>query len=226
MALYLVATPIGNLKDLSDRARETLLKSSAVVAEDTRRTGQLLHHAGIEKPLVRYDEHVHAREAPRLLDRLAVGEDLALVTDAGTPGLSDPGGRLVTMAVERGIAVVPIPGPSALLTALAGSGLPWDQFTFLGFLPRRPGRFCRALESAGKDRTVVFYESPHRVVAALDAARSVFGDVPAVVARELTKIHEEFIRGRLSEIATVLRARPKILGEITVVIAPHWGVPS
>lgn len=224
MALYLVATPIGNLKDLSDRAKETLLKASAVVAEDTRRTGQLLHHAGIEKPLVRYDEHVHAREAPRLLDRCAAGEDLALVTDAGTPGLSDPGGRLVTMAVERGIAVVPIPGPSALLTALAGSGLPWDQFTFLGFLPRRPGRFCRELESAGKDRTVVFYESPHRVVAALDAARSVYGDVPAVVARELTKIHEEFIRGRLSEIAAVLRARTKILGEITVVIAPQLGV--
>lgn len=226
MALYLVATPIGNLKDVTERAKETLAHVSAVVAEDTRRTGQLLHHAGIEKPLVRYDEHVHAREAPRLLDRLAAGEDLALVTDAGTPGLSDPGGRLVTMAVERGISVVPIPGPSALLTALAGAGLPWDKFTFLGFLPRRPGRFCRELESAGKDRTIVFYESPHRVVAALEAALSVFGDVPAVVARELTKMHEEFIRGRLSEVAAVLRERKKILGEITVVIAPQWGEKS
>lgn len=224
MALFLVATPIGNLKDVSERAKEVLAKASAVVAEDTRRTGQLLHHLSIEKPLVRYDEHVHERVAPRLLERLAAGEDLALVTDAGTPGLSDPGGRLVTMAVERSIAVVPIPGPSALLTALAASGLPWDRFTFLGFLPRRSGRFCRELESAGKDRTIVFYESPHRVVKAIEAALSVYGDVPAVVARELTKIHEEFIRGRLSEIAAVLRARPKILGEITVVIAPQWGV--
>jgi 16S rRNA (cytidine1402-2'-O)-methyltransferase len=226
VALYLVATPIGNLKDVTERAKETLARVSAVVAEDTRRTGQLLHHAAIEKPLVRYDEHVHAREAPRLLDRLAAGEDLALVTDAGTPGLSDPGGRLVMMAVERGISVVPIPGPSALLTALVASGLPWDQFTFLGFLPRRPGRFCRELESAGKERTVVFYESPHRVVAALEAALSVYGDVPAVVARELTKMHEEFIRGRLSEVAAALRARTKILGEITVVIAPQLGEKS
>jgi 16S rRNA (cytidine1402-2'-O)-methyltransferase len=223
LALYLVATPIGNLKDFSERARETLLKSSAVVAEDTRRTGQLLHHAGIEKPLVRYDEHVHAREAPRLLERLSVGEDLALVTDAGTPGLSDPGERLVTLAVERGISVVPIPGPSALLTALMASGLPWDQFTFLGFLPRRPGRFRRELESAGKERTLVFYESPHRVVAALEMAQGVLGDVPAVVARELTKMHEEFIRGRLSEVLAVLKERKKILGEITVVVAPQLG---
>lgn len=226
MALYLVATPIGNLKDVTERAKETLASVSAVVAEDTRRTGQLLRHLNLEKPLVRYDEHVHGREAPKLLDRLAAGEDLALVTDAGTPGLSDPGGRLVTMAVERGISVVPLPGPSALLTALVASGLPWDRFTFLGFLPRRPGRFCRELESAGKERTVVFYESPHRVVAALEAALSVYGDVPAVVARELTKMHEEFIRGRLSEVAAALRARTKILGEITVVIAPQLGEKS
>lgn len=223
MALFLVATPIGNLKDVTERAKEILAKASAVVAEDTRRTGQLLRHLNIEKPLVRYDEHVHAREAPRLVDRLVAGEDLALVTDAGTPGLSDPGGRLVTLAVERGVMVVPIPGPSALLTALAGSGLPWDRFTFLGFLPRRSGRFCRELESAGKERTVVFYESPHRVVAALEAALSVYGDVPAAVGRELTKMHEEFIRGRLSEVARTLKERNKILGEITVVIAPQLG---
>lgn len=223
MALFLVSTPIGHLKDVTDRAKETLASVSAVVAEDTRRTGQLLRHLNVEKPLVRYDEHVHERVAPRLLDRLAAGEDLALVSDAGTPGLSDPGGRLVALAVERNIAVVPIPGPSALLVALAGSGLPWDRFTFLGFLPRRPGRFCRELESAGKDRTVVFYESPHRVLAALELARSVYGDVPAVVARELTKVHEEFIRGRISEVSAALKNRAKILGEITVVIAPQWG---
>ncbi len=226
MALFVVATPIGHLKDLTERARETLASASAVLAEDTRRTGQLLRHAGIERPLVRYDEHVHERQAPRLLDRLAQGEDLALVTDAGTPGLSDPGGRLVALAVERGLTVVPIPGPSALLAALAASGLPWDRFTFLGFLPRRPGRFRRELESAGKERTVVFYESPHRVLAGLEAAREVFGDVPAVVARELTKIHEEFIRGRLSEVHAALQARKEILGEITVVVAPQLGEKS
>lgn len=226
MALYLVATPIGHLKDVTDRAKETLAKVSAVVAEDTRRTGQLLRHLNVEKPLVRYDEHVHERVAPSLLDRLASGEDLALVSDAGTPGLSDPGGRLVPMAIDRGIAVIPVPGPSALLAALAGSGLPWDRFTFLGFLPRRPGRFCRELESAGKDRTVVFYESPHRVLAALEMARSVYGDVPVAVARELTKVHEEFVRGRISDVVSVLKNRTKILGEITVVIAPQAGEKS
>jgi 16S rRNA (cytidine1402-2'-O)-methyltransferase len=226
MALFVVATPIGHLKDLTERARETLASASAVLAEDTRRTGQLLRHAGIERPLVRYDEHVHERQAPRLLERLSQGEDLALVTDAGTPGLSDPGGRLVALAVKRGLTVVPIPGPSALLAALAASGLPWDRFTFLGFLPRRPGKFRRELESAGRERTVVFYESPHRVLAALEASRAVFGDVPAVVARELTKIHEEFIRGRLSEVHAVLQARKEILGEITVVVAPQLGEKS
>lgn len=223
LALFLVATPIGNLKDVTERAKETLAAVSAVVAEDTRRTGQLLHHLALKKSLVRYDEHVHEREAPRLLERLAAGEDLALVTDAGTPGLSDPGGRLVALAVERKIPVVPIPGPSALLTALMASGLPWDQFSFLGFLPRRPGRFRRELESAGRERTVVFYESPHRVLASLQAAQSVFGDVPAVVARELTKIHEEFIRGRISAVRAVLEERTKILGEITVIVAPQLG---
>lgn len=223
MPLFLVSTPIGNLKDLSERARDVLARCGAVLAEDTRRTGSLLRHLGLSRPLVRYDEHVHDREGPRLVDRLAAGEDFALVTDAGTPGLSDPGARLTTLALARGVAVVPVPGPSALLAALAGSGLPWDQFTFLGFLPRRPGRLRRALESAGNERTVVFYESPHRVVAALDAARSVWGDVPAVVARELTKIHEEFLRGRLSDVAAALAARKEILGEITVVVAPQQG---
>lgn len=225
MPLYLVATPIGHLKDVTERARETLGRCDAVLAEDTRRTGALLRHLGIQRPLVRYDEHVHEREAPRLVERLARGETLALVTDAGTPGVSDPGGRLVALAVEKGVPVVPVPGPSAVLAALSGSGLPWDQFTFLGFLPRRPGRFRRALESAGRDRTIVFYESPHRVLAALAAAQEVFGDIPAVVARELTKLHEEFLRGRLSAVAEILKARKEILGEITVVLAPQLGEP-
>jgi 16S rRNA (cytidine1402-2'-O)-methyltransferase len=223
VALYLVATPIGNLSDITERARAVLARASAVLAEDTRRTGGLLRHLGIERPLVRYDEHVHRREAPRLLERLARGEDLALVTDAGTPGLSDPGGRLTSLAVEQGVTVIPVPGPSALLAALAGSGLPWDRFTFLGFLSRRPGRLKRELEAAGRDRTVAFYESPHRVISTLEAAREVWGDVPAVVARELTKVFEEFIRGKLSTVIAELKGRKEIKGEITVVIGPQEG---
>jgi len=221
VALFLVATPIGNLEDITERARVVLSKVNVVLAEDTRRTGGLLHHLGLHKTLLRYDEHVHAKESPRLLERLARGEDLALVTDAGTPGLSDPGARLTAMATAQGIAVTPVPGPSALLTALAGSGLPWDQFTFLGFLPRRPGRLKRTLESAGRDRTLVLYESPHRVVSTLQVAFDVFGDVPGVVGRELTKIHEEFLRGPLSVLIENLKKRKEILGEITVVISPQ-----
>jgi len=217
--LFLVASPIGNLQDLTERARETLRSADLVLAEDTRQTRKLLNHCGLDKPLRRYDEHVHRREAPDLLERLARGEKIALVTDAGTPGLSDPGARLVAEAAVRGLPVVPIPGPSALLAALSASGLPWDQFTFLGFPPRRLGRLRRSLE-IGRERTIVFYESPHRVVKTLEAAREVLGDVPCVVARELTKVHEEFLRGRLSEVAAALNARTKVRGEITVVIAP------
>lgn len=219
MPLFLVATPIGNLKDLSDRAREVLAGADVVLAEDTRQTRKLLQHAGLDRPMLRYDEHVHRRSAPEILDRLARGEKIALATDAGTPGLSDPGGRLVAEAVARNLPVIPIPGPSALLAALAASGLPWDRFTFLGFLPRRPGRLKRELE-AGRERTIVFYESPHRVVKTLDIAREVLGDAPCAVARELTKIHEEILRGPLSTVAEALRARSEVRGEITVVVAP------
>jgi 16S rRNA (cytidine1402-2'-O)-methyltransferase len=151
---------------------------------------------------------------------------VALVTDAGTPGVSDPGGRLVAEAVAAGVAVVPIPGPSAVLAALTASGLPMARFTFLGFLSRRPGRMKRELTEAAALGTVVFYESPHRIVKTLVAAREALGDVPVAVARELTKVHEEFLRGPLSQVAAALAARPKVLGEITVVLSAQENPPD
>ncbi len=221
MALYVVSTPIGNLSDLSPRAQKTLSEVDVVACEDTRHTGQLLSHCGIRKPMVRFDQHVHRRETPRLMERLRRGESIALVTDAGTPGVSDPGGPLIAAAAAEKIAVVPVPGPSAALTALAGSGLPMDRFTFLGFLPRRGGRIRRELENAGPERTIVFFESVFRVADTLEIAQKVFGDVPAAVGRELTKVHEEFIRGSISEILAELASRKELKGEATVVLAPQ-----
>jgi 16S rRNA (cytidine1402-2'-O)-methyltransferase len=226
MALYVVSTPIGNLDDISARAVKALGSVSAVASEDTRRTQNLLRHLGLHKPLLRYDEHVHARSAPALLSRLQSGEDIALVTDAGTPGVSDPGGRLISMAVEAGIAVVPVPGASAVLTALAGAGLPMDAFTFLGFLSRRAARIRRELESCGTERTIVFFESVFRLKDTLSEAAAVFGDAPCAVGRELTKLHEEFIRGRISEVLAALAARKELKGEATVVLAPQLSRPS
>jgi 16S rRNA (cytidine1402-2'-O)-methyltransferase len=221
MALYVVATPIGNLDDLTPRAAKTLGAVGAVACEDTRRTGNLMRHLGLHKPLIRYDEHVHDREAPRLLERLKAGEEIALVSDAGTPLLSDPGNRLVSAAVAAGVKVVPIPGPSAILTALAAAGLPADAFTFLGFLSRRGARIRRELESAGPERTIVLFESVFRVKDTLEEAKTVFGDIPCAVGRELTKMHEEFIRGKISEVQAALAAKKELRGEATVLLAPH-----
>jgi 16S rRNA (cytidine1402-2'-O)-methyltransferase len=221
MALYVVATPIGNLEDLSPRAAKVLADVHAVACEDTRHTQNLLRHLGLHKPLIRYDEHVHGREAPRLVARLLAGEDLALVSDAGTPGVSDPGGRLLAQAVAAGVKVVPIPGPSAVLAALAGSGLPMDAFTFLGFLSRRAARIRRELESAGRERTIVFLESVFRLADTLKEAMAVFGDVRCAVGRELTKVHEEFIRGSLSRVIADIEARKELKGEATVVLSPQ-----
>ena len=222
MALYVVATPIGNLDDLTPRAAKTLAAVSAVACDDTRRTQNLLRHLGLHKPMLRYDEHVHERSLPGILERLKAGEDLAVVSDAGTPGVSDPGGRLISAALKEGVPVVPIPGASAVLTALAGSGLPMDGFTFLGFLSRRAIRIRRELESAGRERTIVFFENVFRLQDTLEQARAVFGDVPCAVGRELTKVFEEFIRGSISEVSAVLAGRKELKGEATVVLAPQW----
>jgi len=217
--LYVIATPIGNLEDISARALRLLGAVSIVAAEDTRVTRRLLAHFGIRTPLVSY----HTRSGPgrtgQLLRRLEAGEDVALVSDAGTPGVSDPGGLLVREAVDAGLAVVPVPGPSAVLAAVAASALDPSRFVFAGFLPRRRADRRRILGSLrGLPYTLVFFEAPPRVGAALDELHEVLGDRPAVVARELTKKFEEFGRGSLSDLAARYREEPP-RGEVVIVVA-------
>ncbi|MPZ89168.1 MAG: 16S rRNA (cytidine(1402)-2'-O)-methyltransferase [Nitriliruptorales bacterium] len=215
--LVLVATPIGNLEDLSPRAARTLAEADVVAAEDTRRTRILLDHAGVHVPMLSVHEHNEDRRAGPLLDRVAAGETVVVVTDAGTPGLADPGFVLVREARARGLVVEAVPGPAAALQALVLSGLPMDRFAFEGFLPRKAGARARRLEElAGDPRTLVFYLSPHRTAEDLDALVEAFGDRPAALAREMTKLHEEVWRGSLPELAH--RAREGVRGEVTLVV--------
>lgn len=217
--LLVVSTPIGNLGDLSPRAREAFERADLVACEDTRHTGRLLAHLGIKKPLLSLHEHNERQRLPRLLADLEAGRVIALASDAGTPLLSDPGYVLVREAAARGVVVEPIPGPSALLAALVASALPPYPFTFAGFPPFRAGRrrsFFRSL--AGLGHTLVFFESPHRLVASLGDAVAELGDRPAAVARELTKVHEEVLRGPLSSLVAELAARTALKGEFVVVV--------
>ncbi len=201
--LYVVATPIGNLADLSPRARDVLAKADFVAAEDTRHTHRLLRAAGITRPLVSLHEHNEATRTPKIVSRLTAGENAALVSDAGTPLVSDPGYRLVRAAQEAGITVVPVPGPSAVTAALSAAGLPTDRFVFEGFLPSRAAaRRKRIAELAEEGRTLVFFEAPHRLAATLEDCAEVFGaDREAAVARELTKLHETIRRAPLAKLA-------------------------
>jgi 16S rRNA (cytidine1402-2'-O)-methyltransferase len=217
--LVLVATPIGNLDDLSARAAQALQEADVVAAEDTRRSRRLLDHVGARPgALVSHHEHNEDRRIPELLDRVAAGETVVVVTDAGTPGVADPGFRLVRAAVERGIAVEAVPGPSAVLHALVVSGLPTDRFAFEGFLPRKTGaRGRRLAELADDPRTLILYISPHRAAKELAAAAEAFGDRPAALCRELTKLHEEVWRGTARELAE--RAADGVRGELTLVVA-------
>ena len=218
--MYLVATPIGNLEDITLRALRILKEVDEIACEDTRHTQKLLNHYDIRKPLVSYHEHNEMTRAPELLISLEQGAKIALVSDAGMPLVSDPGYRLVTLCVRHKIPVVPIPGPSAMLAALAAAGLPNEEFLFIGFLPQRTGERRRALEHLRiEERTMIFYEAPHRVAESIADAREILGDRPACVAREVTKLHEEFLRGRLSQLAESLAARPA-RGEITLVVGP------
>jgi len=218
-ALFIVATPIGNLEDITYRAVRVLREVSLIACEDTRHTRTLLEHYGIEKPAISYHDHNETERAPELVSRMIAGETVALVTDAGTPLLSDPGYRLVKAAILNGIPVTPIPGPSAALAALAASGLPTDAFHFAGFLPHKPVQRARVLQSlAGEEATLVFYEAPHRLLESLAAIEETLGARPVVVARELTKIHEEFLRGTAAEIRAGLAARESIKGECTILI--------
>jgi 16S rRNA (cytidine1402-2'-O)-methyltransferase len=213
--LYIVATPIGNLEDLSFRALRTLREVDLIAAEDTRRTAKLLAHYEIRSPMISFREHNEARETPRLISRLQKGQSIALVSDAGTPGISDPGARLVRAARENGIKVVPIPGPNAVATALSASGFPADQFVFAGFPPRGSEARREWFEALRDDpRTLVLFEAPHRIESVLAELHLYLGNRPIIVARELTKAHEEFV-------ISPNKASPiKSLGEFTVVIGP------
>ncbi len=219
--MYIVATPIGHLGDISARALETLRDADVVAAEDTRRSGQLLRHFGIATPCLSLHDHNERELTPRLLERLARGETVALVSDAGTPLISDPGFHLVRAAHEAGIRVVPIPGPSALIAALSAAGLPSDRFAFEGFLPARPGPRRERLEALiAEPRTLVFYEAPHRVVATLEALTEAFGaEREAACARELTKLHETVIRDTLGGLLERARSDPMMQrGELVIVV--------
>lgn len=220
MPLYLVATPIGNLEDITLRALRVLDEVAVIAAEDTRHTGRMLAHFGIKTPIVSYHEHNEKSRAANLVERLKLGESVAVVTDAGTPGISDPAYRIVQAAIEAQVAIVPVPGPTAAIAALVASGLPTDQFFFGGFLSsKRSARRERLTELRTLRATLVFYEAPHRIRATLLDAAEVLGDRVAVVARELTKVHEELMRGTLVEIHNQFTARePR--GEMTLVIAP------
>lgn len=217
--LYLVATPIGNLEDITLRALRILKKVDLIAAEDTRHTRKLLAHYEIHKPLVSYHEHNQQEKEEFLLQEIKKGKSLALVTDAGTPGISDPGVNLVKRFLAEAISVIPIPGPSALIAALSISGLPTESFIFYGFLPHKSSARQRKL-SFLKDRpeTLVFFESPQRLKACLQDALKTLGDRQAVVARELTKVFEEVYRGKLAEIIREIEGK-EIKGELTVVIA-------
>jgi len=216
--LYVVATPIGNLADVTHRALQVLTKVEVIACEDTRHTRKLLQHYGIATKTVSYHEHNEKQRSEQLIDDLQKGCDVAVVSDAGTPAISDPGFRLVRAAIENNITVVPVPGPSALITALVATGLPTDEFFFAGFLPSRTGaRQSRLRELVSIPATLIFYEAPHRLAGTLNDAHSILGEREAVVARELTKLHEELRRGKLSELAEHY-SREEVRGEVVLVI--------
>ena len=217
--LYLVATPIGNLSDITHRALQVLHDADLIACEDTRHTKKLLNHYGINTRTVSYHEHNEQQRAAELVDLLKQGQSIAVVSDAGTPAISDPGFRLVREAIANDVQVVPIPGPSALVAALIAAGLPTDEFFFSGFLPARSNaRRARLSELRSVPGTLIFYEAPHRLAATLKDAFEILGERDAVVARELTKMHEEIRRGRLSELSEFYTAEENARGEIVVLI--------
>lgn len=222
--LYVVATPIGNLEDITLRALRVLREVDLIAAEDTRKTLKLLSRYDIHKPLESYHRHTERGKLERLLEILQT-QDLALVSEAGMPGISDPGQQLIAAAIDRGISVVPVPGPSALVTALVVSGLPTDRFLYLGFLPRVKSDRRRLLESVSRwPYTLVAFEAPHRLLATLGDMAEILGDRPSAAARELTKLHEEVVRGRLSELRSRFETQPP-RGEFTLVIGPPEQAP-
>ena len=217
--LYLVSTPIGNLEDITHRAVRLLGEVNIIACEDTRHTQKLLNHYGINTKTISYHEHNERERAVELLELLNSGSDIAIVSDAGTPLINDPGFRLARLAIEAQVRVVPLPGPSALIAAVIASGLPTDEFFFGGFLPARSGaRRTRLSELRSIPATLIFYEAPHRIAATLKDAYEILGEREAVVARELTKMHEELARGRLSELADRFSSSESARGEMVLII--------
>ena len=224
--LYVLSTPIGHLEDITLRALRILREVSVVAAEDTRHTQKLFRHFGIHTPLTSYHDHNKEEKTEILIQRLKEGHSVALVTDAGTPGISDPGYYLINRCIQAGIPISPIPGPSAFLAALAVSGLPTDAFLFEGFLPKKKAGRIKHFEMLKEEpRTLIWYESPHRLVKCLGDLFSVFGDRRVVIAREMTKVFEEIIRGRLSQVIKTIENR-SIRGEVTLVVEGSRSIRS
>jgi 16S rRNA (cytidine1402-2'-O)-methyltransferase len=220
--LYLVATPIGNLEDITLRALRILRSVDRIACEDTRQTQKLLNHFEIRTPTVSYHMHNEGSRSEELIAELKLGARIAIVSDAGTPGIADPGGQIANAAIAAGIDVFPVPGANAALSGLIASGLPTEEFTFHGFLPAKAGQRKTAVEELPRgDATHVFYEAPHRILDTLADVEAVFGPAQhVVIARELTKLHEEFLRGAVEEVRAQLAARPSIRGEIVLMLAP------
>ena len=217
--LFVVATPIGNMQDITLRALEVLGQVDLIAAEDTRHTGRLLAYHQIKGRFVSYHEHNEAERTPELLNQLKTGSSVALVSNAGTPVVSDPGYRLISAAVAGGINVIPVPGVAAVICALSVAGLPTDSFVFIGFPASRKARRLKQLEQLAREpRTIIFYQSPRRMLSFLKETIAVMGDRYGVLGREMTKLHEEFIRGRLSEIHSRLQARSSVKGECTLLV--------
>lgn len=218
--LFVVATPIGNLEDITLRALRVLKEADLIACEDTRHTQKLLNHFEISTPTISYYEQNEASRAEELVTQLQAGKGIALVTDAGMPGISDPGFRLIALAVQKGIKITPLPGASAVISALAASGLPTDSFQFHGFLPSKSGQRRKMFENIrASSQTEIFYEAPHRLKEAIEDMVAVLGPTrPIVIARELTKIHEEFLRGPVGQVLKELNSRGEIKGEITLLI--------
>jgi 16S rRNA (cytidine1402-2'-O)-methyltransferase len=216
--LYIVSTPIGNLNDITFRAVEVLKQVDLIACEDTRRTKILLEKFGLAKNLISYYNYNERQRAEEIIRELKSGKNVALVSDSGTPGISDPGFVLIKRAIEENITVIPIPGPTAFICALVGSGLPMDEFVFVGFLPHKKGRKTKLKKLSDEERTIILYESPHRLIKTLNEILEIFGDREIAVAKELTKIHEEFFRGKISEVLKKLTP-DKIKGEFVIVIS-------
>jgi 16S rRNA (cytidine1402-2'-O)-methyltransferase len=217
--LYIVATPIGNLEDISFRAVRILKEADLIACEDTRYTAKLLTHYGISAPRESYHEFNEESRTPQLIQKLREGKNIALVSDSGTPLISDPGYRLVSSCRKEGIEVIPIPGPSAAIAALVGSGLPSDSFFFEGFLPARSSMRKQRIEQlANIPATLIFYEAPHRLLSCLEDMAAILGSRDAGIARELTKIHEEFVSGKLPDLLDIFRNRPRIQGEFVLIV--------